>query len=165
MARRGELETYPGRITPVNRFIKRLLQRIGGCEVKNVIADRFRKAEAEQYLAEGGVKWEIEFRGYNSGMEASADIVSFQTEVLEGNIFVHESLAMNSAITESYIDYGKTGLPFLAKQRRRGRIDILQAVVLAVAAGRRWRLPTVGEDTRMRDFYESRRLDQIVVAH
>ena len=52
---------------------------------------------------------------------------------------------MSSAITESKVGRDTNGNERLDKQRANGRIDALQAGVLAVGAGRRWRLPG-GED-------------------
>ena len=52
---------------------------------------------------------------------------------------------MESAIAETVIGRDTNGNPRLDKARSKGRIDALQAAVLAVGLGRRWRLPSPEE--------------------
>lgn len=169
MHRRKEIVVYPGKVTPVTAFIWQLHQMLAGSTVIRVVADRFRKAEFEQALAEAGIgavlcdgpkldphkaekeadkvddgRWPIVFRPVGGGPDGAMDVRAFQVEVYENHLKTCPSLMLRSAITESVVDH-KDGNPYLDKARLRSRIDALQAAVLAVGAGRRWRKPDLDE--------------------
>ena len=65
---------------------------------------------------------------------------------------VAPSLLMESAIHESVLHRDTNRNPALNKARSKGRNDALQAALLAVGMGRRWRLPTAKKGT-LADFY------------
>ena len=140
MKDRSELRVYPGRVTNVAAFLTHMARGLEGHEVIGAVADAYRKGEAEQALAEGGIEWDVEWRRVGAGMHGSADIRAFQAEVLEEHLRTRRSLLMDTAIYECNIGHDTTGNPGLGKSRTRGRIDALQAAVLAVGLGRRWRL-------------------------
>ena len=142
MQERGELRVYPGKVTPVGRFLAWVAESLKGEQVELAIADRYRQAEAEQAMASAGVHWEMEWRAVGAGSHGSADIRGFQSEVLDAHLQLAPSLLMSSAITESKVGRDTNGNERLDKARAKGRIDAVQAGVLAVAAGRRWRLPS-----------------------
>ena len=148
MRQRGEIRTYPGKVTPVEHFLRDMSDLLVGEDVIGAVADRYRKAEAEQAMAEADIRWEMEWRGTSGtglGMDGPSDIRAFQAEVLTGHLRVTDSLLLESSILESKIKRDPNGNPGLDKQRNRGRIDALQAAVLAVGLGRRWRLPSPTE--------------------
>ena len=146
MQERGELRVYPGKVTPVGRFLAWVAESLKGEQVEQAIADRYRQAEAEQAMASAGVRWEMEWRAVGAGTHGSADIRGFQSEVLDAHLQLAPSLLMSSAIAESKVGRDTNGNERLDKQRSKGRIDAVQAGVLAVAAGRRWRLPSGEEE-------------------
>ena len=145
MAERGEIRTYPGKVTPVARFLTDFAGSIEGCEVIGCVADRYRDDAAQQALAEAGIEWAMQWRATGAGKDGSADIRAFQAEVLEAHLRTGPSLLMESAIAETVIGRDTNGNPRLDKARSKGRIDALQAAVLAVGLGRRWRLPSPEE--------------------
>ena len=154
MHERGELVIYPGRVTPVAAFIEDMASKIGGQDVIGIVSDGYKQAEVEQAMLGAGVTWKTDFRRVGSGMHGSADIREFQKEVIEGHIRTLESLLLRSAIRESYIARDSNGNPKLDKIRQLGRIDVMQAAVHAIAAGRRWRLPSLdGEESDLKRFY------------
>ena len=157
MRERGEIRTYPGKVTPVGRFLRDCAASIEGAEVIGCIADRYRQAEAAQSLNESDIGWHMEWRATGAGRDGSADIRAFQSEVLEAHLRTAPSLLMESAIAECAIGRDTNGNPRLDKARSRGRIDALQAAVLAVGAGRRWRLPSPEEpgDNPLLKHYQS----------
>ncbi|WP_425154861.1 terminase large subunit domain-containing protein [Candidatus Palauibacter sp.] len=156
MAERGEILTYPGKVTPPGRFLTDMAATLVGQDVIGAVADRYRKTEAEQALGEADIRWPIEWRATGAGKDGSADIRAFQAEVLEAHLRTAPSLLMDSAIAECKIGRDTNGNPRLDKSRRRGRIDALQAVVLAVGLGRRWRLPSLDTEVNpLLDHYES----------
>ena len=138
MAERDEIRTFPGRVTPVTAFIGWLVEALGGSAPTLAIADRYRQAEGVDALAGAGAAWwPVEWRAQGAGRDGSADIRSFQRAVHSGRLRPGESLLLESAISESALDYDSNGNPRLAKQRQKGRIDALAAAVLAVGAGER----------------------------
>ena len=142
MQQRKELRTYPGKVTPVAMFLTDMARRIEEWEVIGAAADAYRKSEAEQALSVAGIKWDVEWRRVGAGKDGSADIRAFQAEILEPHLRTNRSLLMDSAIHECRINYDTNGNPRMDRSRLRGRIDALQAAVIAVGLGRRWRLPS-----------------------
>ncbi len=148
MKDRSELRVYPGRVTNVAAFLTHMARRLEGHEVIGAVADAYRKGEAEQALAEGGIEWDVEWRRVGAGMHGSADIRAFQAEVLEEHLRTRRSLLMDTQLsTNATSATTRTATPRLGKSRTRGRIDALQAAVLAVGLGRRWRLPSPDRTT------------------
>ena len=146
MQERGELRVFPGKVTPVGRFLEWVAESIKGEDVELALADRYRQAEAEQAMATAGVHWPMNWRAVGAGSDGSADVRAFQAEVLDAHLRLAPSLLMGSAIAESKVGRDTNGNERLDKMRSNGRIDAVQAGVLAVGAGRRWRLPSVEED-------------------
>ena len=138
MQERGELWTFPSTLTtPVGPFLARVAAEVEGCELAGVAADRYRQSEALQAMHDAGVSWPVDWRAQGSGKDGSADVRHFQRAVIAGNIRAHRSLMLESAISESIIAYDSNGNPSLQKGRQKGRIDALQAAVLAVGLGSR----------------------------
>lgn len=129
----GELRTYPGRVTPVAVFIEAMADRLAGCRVVAVGADRFRRAETLQAMETAGVNWPMVWRGTgaSSTADGSADVRAFQRSVLRGWLRCAPSLLMMHAIAESSVIRDASGNPKLDKARQLGRIDALQAAVIA----------------------------------
>ena len=140
MEERGEISTYPGRVTPVAEFLADCAGRLAGSRVVAAGADRFRRAEAIQALTEAGLHWPMEWRGQGAGgvADGSADVRAFQRLVLAGKLKSPESLLMASAIKESSVRYDGSGNPALEKARSRGRIDALSAAVIAAGLAERY---------------------------
>ena len=137
MEDRGELVTYPGRVTPVAEFLADLFDRVDLHTVAGAAADRYRKAEALQAMDDAGVNLPVEWRPMGSGPHGSYDIRSFQRAVLERRLFPGDSLLLESAVADSAIREDGNGNPALERGRSRGRIDALASSVLAVGLGER----------------------------
>ena len=166
MHRRNEIAVFPGRVTPVAAFLMQLVRLLEGQTVIKLVADRYRKAEAEQAFAEAGIHlvevdhernaeaaadegWPVFWRPVGAGPDGAMDVRAFQAEVLESHLSMAPTLMMESAVAESLIVF-VNGNPRLEKAKNTSRIDALQAAVLAVGAGRRWRKPQ--QDERLRPF-------------
>lgn len=145
MAARGELRTWPGRVTPCGPFLAWIAEALGGQQPALALADRYRQAEALDALAAAGVSWPVEWRAQGSGKDGSADIRHFQRAVIGAALRPGESFLLENAIAESVIRYDPNGNPALDKRRKAGRIDALSAAVLAVGAGERERGRGPGE--------------------
>ena len=137
MEERGELVTYPGRITPVDLFLKDCAARLEGENVLVAGADRYRKAEAFQAMAEAEVAWPVILRGQGASATAdgSHDVLAFQRYVLRGHWAMEESLTFESAIQKAQIRRDGAGNPALDRSSSRGRIDVCQAAVIAAGLG------------------------------
>ena len=140
MRERGELSVYPGRVTPVDRFLLECVDALGGSDVAVLGADRVRRAEVEQALSNAGLNWPIEWRGTGASATAdgSHDVRAFQRIVLRGDLHSSESLMMASAIAESELRWDSAGNPALDKSRHKARIDALQATVIAAGLAEIW---------------------------
>ena len=137
MRERGELVTYPGRVTPVSAFLTDLFDRVDLHTVAGAAADRYRKAEALQAMDDAGVNVPVEWRPMGSGPQGSFDIRCFQRAVLERRLFPGDSLLLESAVSDSAIREDGNGNPALERGRSRGRIDALASSVLSVGLGER----------------------------
>ena len=136
MQDRGELRTWPGRVTPCAEFLEWIALELADETISRAAADRWRQAEAEDALEAAGVSWPVEWRAQGSGKDGSADIRHFQRAVVGGTLRPGDSLLLRSAIAESALKH-PDGNPSLEKARQKGRIDSLSAAVLAVGLGAR----------------------------
>ena len=137
MEDRGELRTYPGRVTPIAPFLEDCAGALEGEHVIVAGADRFRRAEALQAMADAGVSWSMEWRGQGAAATAdgSHDVRAFQRYVLRSYWAMVESLVFESAVSKSQIRRDGAGNPALERATTRGRIDVCQAAVIAAGLG------------------------------
>ena len=143
LADRGELFAYPGRrTTPAALFLADVADAIQGVKVAAIGADRYRQSEVVDFMADAKLSWPIVWRGQGAGATAdgSADVRAFQRSVLDKWFRVAVgNLLMVHAIAESAIRYDPAGNPAVEKGRNRGRIDPLQAAVIAAGLAERRR--------------------------
>ena len=137
MQQRGELWTYPGRVTPASAFLLDCADLLAGQRVELAGADRYRRAEVEDALTKAGLHWPMEWRGQGASATAdgSHDVRAFQRLVIGSKVKTAESLLLRSAIAESVIRRDASGNPALDKRRHQGRIDALSATVIATGLG------------------------------
>ena len=131
MARRGELTTYPGRVTPVASFLEDLAVALSGADVRSLAADGYKDAEVRDFLEKAGVPWPVSFRHVGAGRDGSRDVRALQRLVLNRKVSLVENLALASAISSSSIRRDGNGNPAIDKQKAKGRIDLLSAWVIA----------------------------------
>ncbi len=130
----GQLRTYPGRSTPVTELLRDVAADLQGVRVLALGADRFRQSDVQDFLHDAGLRWSCIWRGTGASATAdgSADIRAFQRCVLDQTITVCVGVDLLSvAIAESEIRRDPGGNPALNRARVRGRIDALQAAVIA----------------------------------
>ena len=138
MERRAELKVYQGlRVTPVDEFLFDVQAHLDGVDLRLIGGDRYRGEEFTDVIERAFPGVPIETRGVGRGSDGSSDIRSFQKVVYSGKLRANESLMMRSAIAESEIIRDSNGNAALNKSRARGRIDALQASVIAVGMGER----------------------------
>ncbi len=63
MKERGELATYPGRVTDLTSFFDDIASRLAGEQVVLAL-DRYRKAEAMSAMDRAGIQWPVIWRGW-----------------------------------------------------------------------------------------------------
>ena len=149
MEQRGELRTYPGRVTPVSMFLADVAGELEGCRVHRLAADGYKDSEIKDFLDRAGLRWPAEFRRVGAGKDGGADVRSLQRLILTGKLRMHESLSLSTAIANSAIHRDANGNPGLDKAKSRGRIDVLSAAVIAAGLAE----PLMGRKPRRRKFY------------
>ncbi|MCY3920040.1 MAG: terminase large subunit [Chloroflexi bacterium] len=139
MRERGELTVYPGRVTDAACFIDECASRLAGQKVR-MAADRYRRAEVLEAMSRSFVTdWPVEWRGqgHSHTADGSRDVRAFQRAVLGAKWIGARSLMMEQAIAQSSIARDGAGNPKLLRAKSTGRIDALQAGVLAAGLGER----------------------------
>lgn len=131
MERRGELRTYPGRVVPVPEFLADLAADLEGADVESAASDSWKDNEIRDWRDRAGIAWPWEFRRSGTGKSGSADVRAFQRLVLDKRFRMRKSLALASAISASTLRRDGNGNPAIDRARRRGRIDVLSAAVIA----------------------------------
>ena len=136
MEKRGELRTYPGRVTPVSDFLNDIAQNIRGERVLACGSDRYRRAEMIQAMDEAGqsgLGWPMVWRGMGASSKAdgSADVRAFQSWCLTGKLKMENNLMLAAALKEAVLRRDGSGNPALDR-RRNGRIDALSSAVIAI---------------------------------
>ena len=141
MERRGEIKTYPGRVTPIKPFLQDCAMQLQGFPVVALGCDRYRQAELMDALDQSTIRPDsVELRGMGAASVAdgSADARSFQRLVYGKRLSTRETLLMASAIKESALRYDGAGNPALDKTRKQGRIDPLSASVIAAGLAEKY---------------------------
>lgn len=151
MKARGELEVYPGKATNNVKFLTDVLEAVEAKKygIIEIAADRYKPKDTEQALYACNIRKEVEWRVVGRGIDGSQDIDHFVKEVADAHLSIKPSLIMEHAILESRLHFDTNNNPALNKARQKGRNDPLQASVLAVGSGRRWRIPSGPEKKKM----------------
>ena len=141
MRTRGEIAVYPGRVTDAVRFIEDAANRLAGESVACCSADRYRREEVRDAMMGSGVRWPMAWRGQGAGHSAhgSADVRGFASEVQGGHVATLRNLMLEHAIAVSSVKRDPSGNPKIERAHEKGRNDALQAGVLALGLGARWR--------------------------
>ena len=131
MQGRGELRTYPGRVTPVDLFMGDVANDLAGVNVKMLAADGYKDAEVKDFLERAGLRWLYQFRRVGAGKDGGRDVRALQRLVLNQRVKLRENLALATAVSNSAIHRDGNGNPGLDKANSKGRIDLLSALVIA----------------------------------
>ena len=134
MHKRGELRTFPGRVTPVADFLAAVAGDLGGVKVHRLAADGYKDAEVKDFLDRAGLRWASEFRRVGAGKDGSRDVRALQRLVLDGRLRMADSLALRTAVSNSSLRRDGNGNPGLDKATSKGRIDLLSALVIAAGS-------------------------------
>ena len=141
MENEGTLRIYPGVGMNNIAFLRDHLAMVKDYEVLNLVSDAFKIKDVKQAVLNIEREWKADFRRVGRGLDGSYDIRAFQADVNDAHMYTRDTLLLRSAILESKIHRDDNNNPGLMRRRRNGRNDALQAAVLAVGCGRRWRIP------------------------
>ena len=145
MCAEGALKLYDGHAPSVSQFVKDLSVDLEGQKIVAIGCDRYRKSEFLDALEGARLShWQhkLQFRGQGASMnftaDGSADVRAFQSAVVEKKLKLGRSLLLEHAIANSSISRDAAGNPKINRASNKGRIDALQAGVIAVGLGKRW---------------------------
>ena len=137
--RRGELLLAGDMVSDVRELLTEALERWG--TPAGIAADRFKKAELIGHLNALDFDVDVVLRGmgFRDGAE---DVRGFQLAALDGHLTPVKSLLMRASMSEARLLGDVAGNWKLAKgseggRRSRAKDDIVAAMILAVAVGRR----------------------------
>ncbi len=98
------------------------------------IADRYKQAELGEAIDRAGIKTPVIWRG-TGWISAGEDIDRFRRAAFDGMIKSAPSLLMRAAFADAVVLKDPANNLKLSKGRSNGRIDSVQAAVIAVAEG------------------------------
>ena len=143
MLERGELVQRGPRVVDIAGLLAEASDRFG--KPAAIVTDRWRQSELQQSLSLAGLPFcELVFRGMGF-KDGGEDVRQFRKAALSGRLHTAISLLMRYAIAGAVTISDPAGNAKLAKakdhpMRRDGhRDDAVAALILAVAAGTRWR--------------------------
>ena len=132
MQSRGELLTFGERTTDATGLIDHVHRELGpDVKVVGAAADSFRRSEVEDAISAVGCRWKVEFRRVGSGPDGFQDVASFQRAVLDAKFRTKPSLLLANSIVNSAVRRDGNGNASLDKRKANGRIDPMQATIIA----------------------------------
>ena len=147
MERNGEIILSGDYKVDNTEFVRGILEKVGDTpRIGGVLADHFQATTIKQVMHDLGMDPErdLEIRRAARGPDGKEDIDAFRAETLTEHMKVKGNIALTMAVANSVISRGFNANPGLDKRKQMGRIDMVQAAVLAVGAGYRWRKPVQG---------------------
>ena len=138
--RRGELLVMGGQVSDIKALLSEALDRWGTPAA--IAADRFKKAELIGYLNDldfPRAALVLRGMGFRDGAE---DVRAFQIAALDGHLTPVKSLLLRASMSEARLIGDPSGNFKLCKgsegtRRARAKDDVVAAMILAVAVGRR----------------------------
>ena len=136
MRERGELSTLGDRTVPIAPWLSKVMAQVQGEHIGALIADRYKQAELGEAIDKAGIRCPVIWRG-TGWKDGGEDCERFRRAAYDGGVRSKPSLLMRSAFSEAVVLKDPAGNLKLAKARAKGRIDAVQASVIAVAEGAR----------------------------
>ncbi|MYF79856.1 MAG: hypothetical protein F4180_08460 [Chloroflexi bacterium] len=137
MQTEGSLILTGERVTDASNFLAMCFEDLSGSDLIALGADRYRKQDLPNVLAEVPYTPDVVWRGTGASAVAdgSHDVRAFRRAVLSEQIKVLPLAMWRTALRYAVIKYPDGQNPKLDKSLRRGRIDAMQASVIAVGLG------------------------------
>ncbi|WP_208348791.1 terminase large subunit domain-containing protein [Pseudaestuariivita rosea] len=136
MRDRRELTTLGDRTVPIAPWLIEVMRHVEGEQILCLIADRYKEAELAEAYAKTGIKSPLLWRA-TVWKQSNEDCERFRRAVFDGKIKSKPSLLLRSAFADAVCKRDDSNNLKLAKARSKGRIDAVQAAVIAVAQGAR----------------------------
>ena len=131
---RGELSLLGYRTVPIADWLKHVMKQVENEHVAAIIADRFKQAELGEAIDKAGIKAPVVWRG-TGWRDGGEDCERFRRAAYDGKVISKPSLILRSAFADAVVLKDPANNLKLAKARSTGRIDTVQAAVIAVAEG------------------------------
>ena len=150
MENRGELILLGQKVVPIPEFLKECVLRWGPPGSVSVRSVERGGISGRRSICETEIP-DADLEGTGFQRRVSEDIRAFKTELLEGRVHAPQSLAMRAAFSEARVMTDPAANEKLAKKteagrRSRGRDDLANAILMAVAEGsRRRKKPSSGK--------------------
>ena len=136
MQDRGELSLLGDKTVPIAEWLKQVMEQVEGESIAAIIADRFKQSELGEAMDRAGIRSPIVWRG-TGWRDGGEDCERFRRAAFDGKIKSRPSLLLRSAFADAVVLKDPANNLKLAKARSTGRIDAVQAAVIAVAEGAR----------------------------
>ena len=136
MNARRELITLGDMTVPIQAFMWEALRMVEGQKIACVIADRYKQAELGEAIDKLTVRVPVIWRG-TGWKDGGEDCERFQRAAYDKEIKHRASMLMRHALADAVTLRDPANNMKLAKARSAGRIDAVQAAVIAVAEGQR----------------------------
>jgi len=120
------------RTVPIAAWLAEVMAQVEGESVAALIMDRFKQAELGEAIDKAGIRAPVVWRG-TGWRDGSEDCDRFRRAAFDGKVKSRPSLLLRSA----FVLKDPANNLKLAKARSTGRIDAVQAAVIAVAEGAR----------------------------
>ena len=133
---RGELSLLGDRTVPIAAWLGEVMEQVAGESIAAIIADRFKQAELGEAIDRAGIRAPIVWRG-TGWRDGGEDCERFRRAAFDGKVKSRPSLLLRSAFADAVCLKDPANNLKLAKARSTGRIDAVQAAVIAVAEGAR----------------------------
>lgn len=136
MHERGELSLLGHRTVPIADWLLQVMKQVEHESVAAIIADRYKQAELGEAIDRAGIKCPVVWRG-TGWKDGGEDCERFRRAAYDGKVLSRPSLILRSAFADAVVLKDPANNLKLAKARSLGRIDTVQAAVIAVAEGAR----------------------------
>lgn len=134
MQERGELDTLGDLTVPIAPWLIEILKHVDGEQVTSLIADRYRQAEFSEAHTRAKLTVPMIWRS-TVWKDSNEDCERFRRACFEGHVKTSPSLLLRSAFADAVVTRDDMNNLKLTKARSTGRIDSVQASVIAVAEG------------------------------
>eukprot|EP00903_Cladosiphon_okamuranus_P002609 g2607.t1 len=132
MKSRGELICLGQQTVPIQDFMREVMRKVEGEQVACIIADRFKQAELGEAIDALKLRTPVIWRG-TGWKDGNEDCERFQRAAYDHEIKSLPSLLLRAAIADAVTLRDPANNMKLTKGRSRGRIDAVQAAVIAVS--------------------------------
>ena len=133
---RGELSILGDKTVQIAQWLLEVMEQVEGENVAALIMDRYKQAELGEAIDRAGIRTPIVWCG-TGWRDGGEDCERFRRAAFNGKVKSRPSLLLRSAFADAVVLKDPANNLKLAKARSTGRIDAVQAAVIAVAEGAR----------------------------